>query len=97
MNAIKAQRSTNWPSNGHCRPSQHAADGAEYNERQKLRDDFYDALTDFGLCLQTALSWRSFFEDKSFSEELIARYKSDLRFFTELWQTARRDAVETVD
>ncbi|QSI75355.1 M48 family metallopeptidase [Niveibacterium microcysteis] len=34
---------------------------------------------------------------KSFSEELIARYKNDLRFFTELRQTARRDAMETVD
>ncbi len=72
-------------------------DGAEYDERHKLRDDFYDALTTFGLCLQTALSSRSFFEDRSFSEELIARYKSDLRFFTELRQTARRDAMETVD
>jgi len=73
------------------------ADGEEYDERQKLRDDFYEALTAFGLCLQTALSSRSFFEDKSFSEELIARYKNDLRFFTELRQTARRDAMETVD
>lgn len=73
------------------------ADGEEYDERQKLRDDFYEALTAFGLCLQTALSSRSFFEDKSFSEELITRYKSDLRFFTELRQTARRDAMETVD
>ena len=72
-------------------------DGTEYDERQKLRDDFYDALTAFGLCLQTALSSRSFFEDKSFSEDLITRYKSDLRFFTELRQTARRDAMETVD
>jgi type I restriction enzyme R subunit len=73
------------------------ADGEDYDERQKLRDDFYEALTAFGLCLQTALSSRSFFEDKSFSEGLIARYKSDLRFFTELRQTARRDAMETVD
>jgi type I restriction enzyme R subunit len=72
-------------------------DGEDYDERQKLRDDFYEALTAFGLCLQTALSSRSFFEDKSFSETLIARYKSDLRFFTELRQTARRDAMETVD
>jgi type I restriction enzyme R subunit len=73
------------------------ADGLEYDERQKLRDDFYAALTAFGLCLQTALSSRSFFEDHSFSEKLIARYKSDLRFFVELRQTARRDAMETVD
>jgi type I restriction enzyme, R subunit len=72
-------------------------DGEDYDERQKLRDDFYEALTAFGLCLQTALSSRSFFEDKSFSESLITRYKSDLRFFTELRQTARRDAMETVD
>ncbi len=72
-------------------------DGEDYDERQKLRDDFYKALTAFGLCLQTALSSRSFFEDKSFSENLITRYKSDLRFFTELRQTARRDAMETVD
>lgn len=72
-------------------------DGEDYDERQKLRDDFYAALTAFGLCLQTALSSRSFFEDKSFSEGLITRYKADLRFFTELRQTARRDAMETVD
>ncbi|CDG85894.1 type I restriction endonuclease subunit R [Janthinobacterium agaricidamnosum] len=72
-------------------------DGDEYDERQKLRDDFYAAVTAFGLCLQLALSSRSFFEDKNFSESLIARYKSDLRFFTELRQTARRDAMETVD
>ena len=74
-----------------------AVDGEDYDERQKLRDDFYEALTAFGLCLQTALSSRSFFEDKSFSEKLIARYKSDLGFFSELRQTARRDAMETVD
>jgi type I restriction enzyme R subunit len=72
-------------------------DGEEHDERQKLRDDFYEALTAFGLCLQTALSSRSFFEDKSFSEALIARYKANLRFFSELRQTARRDAMETVD
>lgn len=73
------------------------ADGEDYDECQKLREDFYEALTAFGLCLQTALSSRSFFEDKSFSEKLIAQYKADLRFFTELRQTARRDAMETVD
>jgi type I restriction enzyme, R subunit len=72
-------------------------DGEDYDQRQKLRDDFYEALTAFGLCLQTALSSRSFFEDKSFSETLISRYKTDLKFFTELRQTARRDAMETVD
>jgi type I restriction enzyme R subunit len=72
-------------------------EGGEYDQRQKLRDDFSDALTAFGLCLQTALSSRSFFEDRSFSEEVIRRYKGDLRFFSDLRQIARRDAMETVD
>ena len=72
-------------------------DGNEYDERQKLRDDFYSALTEFGLCLQTALSSRSFFEDRSFPEALIQRYKDDLRFFADLRKMARRDAMETVD
>ncbi len=71
--------------------------GEEYDARQKLRDDFYAAVTAFGLCLQTALASRSFFEDKSFPEALIADYKADLRFFTELRMTARRDAMEVVD
>lgn len=74
-----------------------APDGEEYDERRKLRDDFSAALTAFGLCLQTALSSRSFFEDQSFSEALIARYKEDLRFFTSLRKIARQDAMETVD
>lgn len=73
------------------------ADGTEYDERQKVRDDFYAALTDFGLCLQTSLSSRSFFEDRSFSEDLIRRYKDDLRFFSDLRKMSRRDAMETID
>ena len=71
--------------------------GGEYDERQKLRDDFSAALTAFGLCLQTALSSRSLFEDEHFSEERIRQYKRDLAFFSDLRQTARRDAMETVD
>ncbi|MCI1006486.1 type I restriction endonuclease subunit R [Herbaspirillum sp. C7C8] len=72
-------------------------DGQTYDTRQKVRDDFYSALTAFGLCLQTALSSRSFFEDHSFSEADVHRYKEDLRFFTSLRTIARQDALETVD
>ncbi len=72
-------------------------DGQNYDTRQKVRDDFYSALTAFGLCLQTALSSRSFFEDHSFSEADVHRYKEDLRFFTSLRTIARQDALETVD
>ena len=72
-------------------------EGESHDERKKLRDDFSAALTAFGLCLQTALSSRSFFEDQSFTEAQIARYKEDLRFFTALRKIARQDAMETVD
>lgn len=72
-------------------------DGEEYDSRQKLREDFYQALTEFGMCLQLARSSRSFFEDKSFTEDMIATYKRDLKFFIELRQVARQDAQETVD
>ena len=72
-------------------------DGEEYDERQKVRDDFSDALTQFGVCLQVALSSRSFFEDASFSEATIRGYKEDLRFFSTLRKIARNDAMETVD
>ena len=71
--------------------------GTEYDSNQKLREDFYQALTDFGMCLQVARSSRSFFEDKFFTEEMISTYKQDLKFFIELRQVARQDAQETVD
>ncbi|MFA7241955.1 MAG: HsdR family type I site-specific deoxyribonuclease [Sulfuricellaceae bacterium] len=71
--------------------------GATYDTRRKLREDFYEALTEFSLCLQTALSSRSFFEDNSFSEQDVLTYKEDLRFFTDLRSTARQDALETVN
>ncbi len=65
--------------------------------RQKVREDFYEALTAFGMCLKVALASRSFFEDGSISEEQIATYKRDLKFFTSLRQMAKQDAQETVD
>ncbi|WP_034299331.1 type I restriction endonuclease subunit R [Herbaspirillum sp. RV1423] len=72
-------------------------EGQSYDLRQKVREDFYEALTQFGLCLQTALSSRSFYEDNSFSEDKVREYKEDLRFFSDLRGAARRDALETVD
>ncbi len=71
--------------------------GTSYDVHQKVREDFYDALTGFGMCLKLALSSRSFFEDGSFSEETIRRYKLDLKFFTDIRVQAKRDAQETVD
>ena len=71
------------------------AEGGSYDARRKDREDFYAALTEFGMCLKAALSSRSFFEDRCFPESLIEAYKQELRFFTALRQIARRDAGET--
>ncbi|KWT97621.1 MULTISPECIES: HsdR family type I site-specific deoxyribonuclease [unclassified Variovorax] len=71
--------------------------GGEYDERQKLRDDFHAALTAFGTCLQTALASRGFFSDRSVSQALIAQYKADLKALIQVRQMAQRDARETVD
>ncbi|WP_223479042.1 type I restriction endonuclease subunit R [Oricola indica] len=75
-----------------------AGDGDEpVDLNQKVREDFYEALTEFGMCLKIALGSRAFYEDSSFSEADIQTYKSDLKFFSELRRTAKQDAQETVD
>lgn len=71
--------------------------GLTHDENQKRREDFYAALTEFGMCLKLALSSRVFFEDGAFSEQQIRIYKKDLTFFTAIRQQARQDAQETVD
>ncbi|WP_370335330.1 type I restriction endonuclease subunit R [Parvularcula marina] len=71
--------------------------GESIDINQKRREDFYDALTDFGMCLKVALGSQSFFEDPSIDEAQIALYKNDLKFFSELRRTAKRDAQETID
>lgn len=68
-----------------------------HDNNQKVREDFYDALTSFGMCLKLALSSRTFFEDGAFNEATIMGYKRDLKFFTELRIQAKRDAQETVE
>ncbi|MGH1541672.1 MAG: type I restriction endonuclease subunit R [Arenicella sp.] len=72
-------------------------DGVEIDVHQKLREDFYAALRDFGLCLKVALSSRSFFYDPEFSEEKVSEYKQSLQWFIKLRTIVRRDAAETVD
>ncbi|GGE55859.1 type I restriction endonuclease subunit R [Actibacterium pelagium] len=72
-------------------------DGEPYDVRQKIREDFYASLAEFGMCLKIALSTRSFFEDSGFSEAQIDQYKRDLKFFSNLRKIAKQDAQETVD
>ncbi len=69
----------------------------DLDSNQKAREDFYGALTAFGICLKTALSSRSFFEDGAVTEADITLYKKDLNFFSELRMIARQDSAETVD
>ena len=71
--------------------------GHSVDDHQKVREDFYEALTEFGMCLKLALSSRAFFEDSAFDEVTIQRYKRDLKFFTQLRAQAKQDAQETVD
>lgn len=72
-------------------------DGTSIDQNQKAREDFYEALTAFGLCLKIALGSRSFFEDASVTEAQIAKYKRDLKFFANLREIVRQDARETTD
>lgn len=72
-------------------------DGVEVDVRQAVREDFYAALTAFGMCLKTALSTQGFFADTAFSEDDIRRYKADLGWFSELRKIVRMDAQETID
>jgi type I restriction enzyme, R subunit len=71
--------------------------GTPLDVRQKVREDFYEALTEFGLCLKIALGSQSFFEDASITEAQIATYKKDLKFFVNLRKIAKQDAQETID
>jgi len=71
--------------------------GVAIDKKQKVREDFYQALTEFGMCLKIALGSRSFFDDASISEKQIENYKRDLKFFSELRREAKKDAQETID
>lgn len=71
--------------------------GESFDRNQRVRDDFYAALSEFGMCLKIALSSRSFFEDSAFDEATIATYKRDLKWFTELRIWAKQASQETVD
>ncbi len=72
------------------------AEGSIYDARQEIRENFYAALTEYGMCLKTALSSRSFFEDSSVTDALVDAYKGDLRFFASVRRNVRQDASETV-
>ena len=51
--------------------------------RIKVRDDFFEAHSDFGMCLKKALASNSIYQDPSFKNK-VQLYKWDLSFFTKL-------------
>ncbi|MEG2267685.1 MAG: type I restriction endonuclease subunit R, partial [Acinetobacter sp.] len=71
--------------------------GELVDQNLKVREDFYEALTEFSTCLQVALQSMSFFEDKSFSDADRQHYKSTVKQLSSLRQLAKRDAGETID
>ncbi len=78
-------------------PRTEMREGELVDINQKVRDDFYEALTAFTTCLKVALQSATFFDDKSFSDEDRRHYKETVKQFTSLRQLAKRDASETVD
>lgn len=72
-------------------------DGELVDVHQKIREDFYEALTAFASCLKVALQSATFFEDKSFNDQDRRHYKETLKQFSSLRQTVQRDAGEKID
>lgn len=62
---------------------------------EELRDKFYQRLSAFSRNLSVALSAVKFYEQTN--EDLIERYKSDLKFFFKLRASVRRRYAEVVD
>jgi type I restriction enzyme R subunit len=77
-------------------PKMEERNGELVDIHQKIRDDFYDALTAFSSCLKIALQSATFFEDKSFSDDDRRHYKETLKQFSSLRQLIMQDSGESV-
>jgi len=78
-------------------PVMKEVDGKLVDVNLKVRDNFYDRLSEFASCMKVALQSASFFEDKSFTEEDRRHYKETVKQFSSLRQLAKQDAGETVN
>ncbi len=78
-------------------PRMQEQNGEMIDVHLKVREDFYDRLSEFTNCLKIALQSAGFYEDKSFSEDDRRHYKETVKQFTALRQLAKTDAGETVD
>lgn len=77
-------------------PKMEERNGELVDIHQKIRDDFYDALTAFSSCLKVALQSATFFEDKSFTDDDRRHYKETLKQFSSLRQRIMQDSGESV-
>lgn len=77
-------------------PKMEEHNGEMVDTHLKVRDDFYEVLTEFANCLKVALQSATFFEDKSFSEDDRQHYKEMVKQFSSLRQLAKQDAGETI-
>jgi len=78
-------------------PVMKEVDGKLVDTHLKVRDEFYDRLTEFASCMKVALQSASFFEDKNFTEEDRQNYKETVKQFSSLRQLAKQDAGESVN
>lgn len=62
----------------------------------KVREDFYEALSEFASCLKVALQSASFFEDSSFTDEDRRHYKETVKQFSSLRQLVKQDSGESI-
>ena len=63
----------------------------------KVREDFYEALSEFSSCLKVALQSATFFEDTSFTDADRSHYKETVKQLSSLRQLAMQDAGESVN
>ena len=78
-------------------PRMQELEGELIDVNLKTRDDFYEALSDFTICLKVALQSATFFDDKYFTESDREQYKETVKQLSSLRQLVRHDAGETVN
>lgn len=78
-------------------PKTQERDGHLIDVNQKVREDFYEALSEFSSCLKVALQSATFFEDTSFSDADRQHYKETVKQFSSLRQIVKLDSGETIN
>jgi type I restriction enzyme R subunit len=77
-------------------PKMEERNGEWIDMHLKVRDDFYEALTEFVSCLKVALQSATFFEDKSFSDDDRRHYKETASQLSDLRQLIKQDTGEAI-